>query len=249
MHFDRVQGALFGDIAEALQAQLPSGELRNRVGTALMDLLGAEYFASYVWDYAVGAYDSGVSKGMDPANLLRYEQYYQFHDPLTPAMARYHQHAKDVHEVLPRTELINTEFYNDFLAVDGLYYGLNFFGYAGGKQVGDLRIWRTKSRGPFGRTERALLEIIGKSLCTQLSVRPEVTAELPSVIGTVLTPRERQITVAVLRGLDDAEISEQFGISYATVRTHLSHVFGKLHVSSRMGLIAAVRKAENQQIR
>ena len=247
MQFDRVQGASFGDIADALGAQLSSVELRDRVGAALMDLLGAEYFASYVWDYDVGFYDSGVSMGMDPANLLRYEQYYQFHDPLTPAMALHQQRAMDVDEVLPRRELVDTEFYNDFLAVDGLYYGLNFFACSGGRQVGDLRIWRTKSSGPFGQTERALLEITGRALCNQLSVRPEL--ELPSVIGSILTQRERQIAIAVLRGLDDAEIAEQYRISYATVRTHLSHVFGKLHVSSRIGLIAAVRKVKNQQIR
>ena len=52
-----------------------------------------------------------------------------------------------------------------------------------------------------------------------------------------LTERERDVIRCVTSGMTNKEIARQLGISGATVKTHLHHVFGKLKVGRRMMLV------------
>ena len=54
----------------------------------------------------------------------------------------------------------------------------------------------------------------------------------------VLTPREREIVALVGRGLRNREIAQALHISSVTVRNHLTSIFRKLGLSSRVGLAA-----------
>jgi predicted ATPase/DNA-binding CsgD family transcriptional regulator len=59
-----------------------------------------------------------------------------------------------------------------------------------------------------------------------------------------LTAREVDVLRLVAQGMTDAEIADQLGISYRTVSTHLTSIYNKLGINSR---VAAVRFAiENQ---
>lgn len=52
-----------------------------------------------------------------------------------------------------------------------------------------------------------------------------------------LTERERDVIRCVTGGMTNKEIARHLGISGATVKTHLHHVFGKLKVGRRMLLV------------
>lgn len=56
--------------------------------------------------------------------------------------------------------------------------------------------------------------------------RPAPPSEQPS-------PREREILELLVKGLVLKEIAEQLGIGLETVRTHVNHIYQKLHVHSR----------------
>jgi DNA-binding NarL/FixJ family response regulator len=56
----------------------------------------------------------------------------------------------------------------------------------------------------------------------------------------VLTPREHDLVRAVLRGASNAAIASDLGLSPQTVRNHLSSVYLKLGVSSRLELALLV---------
>lgn len=60
-----------------------------------------------------------------------------------------------------------------------------------------------------------------------------------------LTAREQQILSLLIQGLSYKMIAEECSISYATVNTHVSHIYEKLHVNNA---VEAVRKAIDQQI-
>jgi DNA-binding NarL/FixJ family response regulator len=52
----------------------------------------------------------------------------------------------------------------------------------------------------------------------------------------MLTRREWEVVEGIGRGLRNREIARALGISEKTVKTHLNHIFSKLHVESRFTL-------------
>jgi pimeloyl-ACP methyl ester carboxylesterase/DNA-binding CsgD family transcriptional regulator len=74
----------------------------------------------------------------------------------------------------------------------------------------------------------------------------EVAAFLPgrrpaSLAG--LTAREGEIVERIARGLDNAQIAAQLGLSEKTVRNHITHIFDKLGVQTRAQAIVLARNA------
>ena len=120
-------------------------EVRERIGCVLLDLLEADYYASFVWDDEVRRFDRCVTLNMNPATLRTYDEYFQFNDPITfQLQAR--RAPTLVTQVMPQRDLMRTEFYNDFLARDGLHWSVNLYSYAAGRNIVDLRIWRGRRR-------------------------------------------------------------------------------------------------------
>ena len=133
--------------------------IRRSIAPDVLRRLGADHFASFVWSPVTGKYEDCAFLNMDPANLARYNAYYQFHDPITTLLQRCRR-AVLVSEVMLQADLERTEFWNDFLMRDGLHHGINFHAFDGDRHVGDLRVWRSRRQPLFGRHERELLEIL-----------------------------------------------------------------------------------------
>ncbi|MFD9623360.1 response regulator [Streptomyces virginiae] len=72
---------------------------------------------------------------------------------------------------------------------------------------------------------------------------PPIAAKLVSRMRTpatrALTPREQQVLALVARGLSNPQIGRELLIGEATVKTHLLHVFEKLHVDDRTAAVTA----------
>jgi DNA-binding CsgD family transcriptional regulator len=180
---------------------------------------------------------------MDLANLRAYESYYQFHDPITPLMQRY-QVAVRATDVLAPEELKKTEFFNDFLNKDGLYWGVNLYAWHQGQNLGDMRIWRDKRRENFSHDELRLLDMLQPAFVTALAraQRPAKTQNLPlNTLSQRLTPREQDTARLVMLGMPDKEIARALQISTTTVRTHLENAFRKVGVSNRAALVHKLR--------
>ncbi len=146
-------------IFERLSSSLEEEQVRRAACEDLLELLRADYAASFVWDDLARTFRKAVYLNMSPDNLARYEAYYQFHDPITPAL-QHRRRATLVVEVMPQAELERTEFFNDFLKLDGLHHGINVYAYDGDLNIGDLRIWRGQGRPEFSARDKDLLETI-----------------------------------------------------------------------------------------
>jgi DNA-binding NarL/FixJ family response regulator len=57
--------------------------------------------------------------------------------------------------------------------------------------------------------------------------------ERPAAASEQLSPREHEILDLLVKGLVLKEVAEQLGIGLETVRTHVNHIYQKLHVRSR----------------
>lgn len=151
----RILSEVFAVLAE------PQDEhaLRVYMGEQLSLVLGADYYASYLWSEVANCFTGRVALNMSDANLSSYELYYQFHDPITHRL-RERGEPTLVTEILPQEELIKTEFFNDFLRHDGLYWGLNLHVRVAGECTGDLRIWRDRRRQNFDERELEILRLV-----------------------------------------------------------------------------------------
>jgi DNA-binding NarL/FixJ family response regulator len=58
-------------------------------------------------------------------------------------------------------------------------------------------------------------------------------SELPANESERPSPREREILDLLVKGLVLKEVADQLGIGLETVRTHVNHIYQKLHVRSR----------------
>ncbi|MBX3610961.1 MAG: helix-turn-helix transcriptional regulator [Hydrogenophaga sp.] len=242
MHLSPTEQTQLSACFALLAQDLNAHDIRARLGEQLLRLFRAEHFASYVWDDAAGRFDHGVAINMDPGNLQRYDAWYQFRDPITFRLQQ-HRRATLVSEVLPRNELLRCEFFNDFLARDGLHWGINLHAFDGPQALGDLRIWRGRKGREFADHERELLQFIEPAFVSALrrardARRPE-TALLPDG-STALSPRESAVARCVARGLTDKEIARELGIGLPSVRTYLQRVFDKLGVHRRAALARLV---------
>jgi DNA-binding NarL/FixJ family response regulator len=58
-------------------------------------------------------------------------------------------------------------------------------------------------------------------------------SEAPVTEAERLSPRECEILDLLVKGLVLKEVADQLGIGLETVRTHVNHIYQKLHVRSR----------------
>jgi len=58
-----------------------------------------------------------------------------------------------------------------------------------------------------------------------------------------LTQREREVALAVARGLSNAEIAAELFLGVATVKTHIAHLFTKLDAGNRVQLARRIHDA------
>lgn len=70
-----------------------------------------------------------------------------------------------------------------------------------------------------------------------LSARP--ARQLPE-----LSAREREVVELVVEGLRNKDVADRLGISEKTVKTHLTHVYQRLGVSTRSDMIAAFKASQ-----
>jgi DNA-binding NarL/FixJ family response regulator len=67
--------------------------------------------------------------------------------------------------------------------------------------------------------------------------------QAPAGQGASLTPRETEILQLIAKGLSNRDAAESLGLSRATIRTHLEHIYAKLDVSNRTEAVTeAIRR-------
>ena len=73
---------------------------------------------------------------------------------------------------------------------------------------------------------------IARKVISQFRAKTTASTQVES-----LTAREREVLELVMNGLENADIANRMGVSIATVRFHLQHIYEKLHVHSRNEMV------------
>jgi DNA-binding NarL/FixJ family response regulator len=80
-----------------------------------------------------------------------------------------------------------------------------------------------------GRVTRSMLEMFADRLPATAPIGTP-----PTDPTAALTPREREILLAIAAGLSNGEIGEKFYLTESTVKTHVGRVLAKLHLRDRV---------------
>lgn len=108
----------------------------------------------------------------------------------------------------------------------------------GRRPVGGVSlIWRDKtSQCRDSNLALSLQSYIEFNLLGAFADAPTHGAAMLDAEYAALTEREQQVAELVSHGYTNTEIARLLGISLATVKTHLIHIFGKLDVNNRAAL-------------
>jgi DNA-binding NarL/FixJ family response regulator len=101
-------------------------------------------------------------------------------------------------------------------------------------------------RAPTGEVLRAIAEVCSGGApmtgeIARLIVQSFQTPSPSNIQG--LSRREMEILELLAEGLANKEIASRLGISFETVRTHLGHIYEKLHVQGRTEAVTKYLKA------
>lgn len=94
---------------------------------------------------------------------------------------------------------------------------------------------------PF--TSEMLLDVIGSCLPSRSGTRvaaDDKPSGRPRSCLHVLTPREREVAMALHNGLSNKEVAQQLGCSPRTIEVHRSRIFAKLGVHNIAGFVRTV---------
>lgn len=91
---------------------------------------------------------------------------------------------------------------------------------------------------------RGLGDAIRAAIAGQPTLAPEATqalvrqASAPPLPDEALTDREREVLSLMVKGMSNAQIAHHLVLSRSTVNFHVSHVLGKLDVTSRTAAVS-----------
>ncbi|MFL6153053.1 MAG: response regulator [Ornithinibacter sp.] len=91
------------------------------------------------------------------------------------------------------------------------------------------------------RLVKSFIEERGTANVGRLGVEPAMT-------WPGLTPRERDVLLAVADGRSNREIATDLHLGYSTVKTHVSHLLTKLNVRDRAQLVALVHRTNSAAV-
>jgi DNA-binding CsgD family transcriptional regulator len=107
---------------------------------------------------------------------------------------------------------------------------------------------RSQARAELGAATEIFTACGARTLRSQ-AVRAQRRAgvRVPGTTGRAagphgLSPREFEVATLVAEGCTNQQIAERLFLSIRTVETHLSHIFAKLGVSSRVGIVSALNQ-------
>jgi len=250
MHLSTNQTRALSDLMRLVANATDGNELRERMALPLLDLLRADTYVSMVWDGERQRFGRTAALNMSEESLRSWDDYFRFVDPLTyPMMQR--RKPTLATQVLCQTDLSRTEFFNDFLRRDRMYWGVNVYFYDRERCVGDVRIWRNRERGNFDTGEIEILNLVEPAITAALSrlgwketAPARADGEPAQAIlqrEGRLSKREAEVAWLVSCGCPDKEIQSRLGLEYPTVRFHLGNAFKKLRVTNRATLVGRVR--------
>lgn len=224
-----------------------SGDFPNQFQRQSLELVSSLLPLSSSAFYLVGPdmrHRGIVLRNLDAQVERNYADNFRKLDPLNPALfAASGERVVCIDELLSEAQLLQTEYYRGFMVVEGHRHVADMFFRRDGDIVAVLTMLRDEAKGRFLPDELGLLRKLQPFLEYALN-----TVYLPRRVQQrkgaaeryALTEREVDVLELMVAGANNKEIARELGLSLATVKTHIQHIFQKVNVSSRTALSARI---------
>jgi DNA-binding CsgD family transcriptional regulator len=210
-----------------------------------------------------------ISRNLHKEWISYYRDYYYTLDPLQMVSInndREHLTARSSHkmEVLRLRELVDyshlmaTEYYNDFLKKQDIFYEITAYLKSKDRVIGIIDLFRSKTDRDLSEEEMSVMRILSHYITLtlenmDLTYRNNVknivlsadsieTYNSLSIINDQfnLSRRETEIVIHILKGLRNSEIAACLFISETTVKRHIQNICEKLCVNNRTSIIRRI---------
>lgn len=155
-------------------------------------------------------------------------------------------------DLMPDSYRTGSKLYKDIYEPQGIHWGLRAFLAHKGKLLGNISLFNAKGADDFQDKDVEMLDLIEPHISLKLwelrgreqqhSATINERAGLRKVMTKhSITAREMEVLQLVLSGIDDHAIAAELSISFSTFKKHMSNIYRKLGVSSRIQLYNAVK--------
>ena len=225
----------------------PSVEFPNRFQRESLNLVNKLLPLDSAAFYLVGPdmrHRGVVLHNIEAQAERNYAENFRDLDPLNPALFPSEEDTVVcIDEQLSEHALLASEYYRGFMQPLGHRHVSDMFFRREGEIIAVLSMLRDEAMGPFTDAELSLLRNLQPFLqytlnSVYLPKRVQQRQGARDRFG--LTEREVDVVELIVAGANNKEIARELGLSLATVKTHLQHVFQKTGVSSRTALSARI---------
>jgi DNA-binding CsgD family transcriptional regulator len=211
----------------------PAGRIKVDTLALLGELVGVRGGVFYSVDGDLNAVDHALL-GLTQDLLPAYVEHFHRLDPMHPRrLAPTGRALVTLDEAVPARALERSAYYHDFLRPLGVRHEVELLLRDAGRVVGGISLLRGPRAKPFAARELTLLAAARPFVELAFALGRDAAGPLAG-----LTPREADVVRLVGAGERNADIARMLGIALPTVKTHLEHVFAKVGVRSRTGLVA-----------
>lgn len=184
-----------------------------------------------------------IALNISPSLCTSYDDYYKDVDIFSSSHIdlRYKKFIA-ISDLMSFSDYEKTEYYNDFLRRANLYYEIALPLTINNTYIGGIGIFKTKDEGNFSLKDHAILSCLSEHISAHFNnfnqyKLKENYSSLLIKKDFPLTKRETEIALLVKQGLSNEAISNTLHISFHTVKTHLEHIYKKLGISNRAGML------------
>ncbi len=185
-----------------------------------------------------------LSLNMSDAELTAYYKLFQDFDFTVWLMHSHHTVAYRDSDFITEMGRDGSEIYQRWMKPMGVYYSIGSVLVDNDVLYGSITLFRSRERD-FSDVELKILDILSQHLTALFSMRyPNGIIRRKQQKGTIsfedryrITPREREVIDGILSGHDNEQIARSMFVSVNTVKKHLTHIFKKCDVASRVALV------------
>lgn len=237
------------EIALMIHATEDTATMRTELVHLLSGLVKFDYASFYLYKNGKSAEPIGynITEAELNSYITRIEQIDPFL-PLRKLLSDPKHPAIKVSEYIFGRKIEDTDYYQMVWRPKKIKYSI-FAGIGyGGQPLGSVSLYRKEENGEFSDRDVQIVSVLKEHLNIRLSEsvghRGIRSAEYSLKEMYRLTDREIEIVELWVSGLTDDEISSRLSISRNTLKKHISNIFGKLEINTRVELLKIVNKTE-----